>query len=145
MKLKLKNTAEDMLVFGSISSDSELNNVLAAGDTIDETMWIVADYGSDLDDGAVAIKTLTSNKTYYVGWDGESFVGYAIAGSDGSVGVCALAGVFHSSFHMQDSASYDSSFGAPYCNATLSFCDSGSLVFGRGIMSNGHEPNHPNT
>jgi len=107
MKLKLNNTVEDMLVFGEITYDSDLDNspignssdgVLDAGVIYEETMWSVTGAGNDFDYGAVAIRTLTSDELYYIGWDGESFVG--IASEDGLAGGydCAMAGVFHYSF-----------------------------------------------
>ena len=96
-----------MLVFGSIEDDYGLDNspignssygVLDAGVIYEEIMWRVTDAGNDIDDGAVAIRTLSSDKAYYVGWDGESFVG--IANENGLAGGydCAMAGVFHYSF-----------------------------------------------
>ena len=107
MKLKLNHTFEDMLVFGDISNDGNLDNspigdsskgVLDTGATYEEIMWSVNSDGNDIDNGAVAIKTLTSNETYYVGWDGESFVGIANENSLAGGYDCALAGVFHYSF-----------------------------------------------
>eukprot|EP00956_Cyclotella_meneghiniana_P000874 scaffold1007_cov23-Cyclotella_meneghiniana.AAC.2 len=108
MKLKLNNTVEDMLVFGSIEDDYKLDGspignssygVLDAGVIYEEIMWrVTGRSGNDVDDGAVAIRTLASDKAYYVGWDGESFVG--IANENGLTGGydCAMAGVFHYSF-----------------------------------------------
>ena len=113
MTLKLNNDAEDMLVFGDISDDGSLNNspignssqgVLDAGVMYEETMWSVS-AGNDIDEGAVTIMTLTSDKNYYIGWDGESFVG--IANENGLAGGydCAMAGVFHYSFPETPSSS----------------------------------------
>ena len=99
MTLKLNNDAEDMLVFGDISGDSSLDaspigdssqGVLDAGVVYEGTMWSVS-AGNYIDVGAVTI--VTSDKTYYIGWDGESFVG--IANANGLAGGydCAMAGV----------------------------------------------------
>ena len=107
IKLMLNNTAEDMLVFGSINDDYKLDGspignssygVLDAGVIYEETMWRVSGAGNNYDYGAVAIKTLTSDKTYYVGWSGESFVGVADENGLASGYNCALAGVFRYSF-----------------------------------------------
>ena len=43
-------------------------------------------------------------------------------------------------------ATYNSTYKAPACTTAGSSCDSGpSLLLGRGTMSGGNEPNHPNT
>jgi hypothetical protein len=106
MELTLHNTQEDMLVYGSIRGDFNLSKspigasnagVLNKHATYTGVMWEVWDsgYGNDWDSGAVALKTLTSAKTYYVGWDSESFVGIANTNDLRGGGNCALTGVFH--------------------------------------------------
>ena len=106
--LTLLNTEKDMLVFGQTSSHEILSGspigdtsegVLNAGVTFDEVMWEAwGRFDNNIAVGAVTLKTLTSAETYYIGWDGESFVGIATA--DGLIGGgnCALAGVFYHFF-----------------------------------------------
>ena len=59
-------------------------------------MWEAWDhFDNNIAVGAVTLKTLTSAETYYVGWDGESFVGIATADGLFGGGNCALAGIFY--------------------------------------------------
>ena len=96
--LTLFDANEDLQVFGDIEDDFGLdnppivNNVLPKGMEYKEEMWDVgfdSDSGNDTDDGAVWIGG------YYLGWDGDSFIG--LQRDDGLLigGNCQIAGVFN--------------------------------------------------
>ena len=90
---------EDLLVFGDAAKDSGLNEppigdtlpqVLDAGVTYTTELWDVTRSTNDIDEGGVWANG------FYVGWDGESFIGVR---SDNELGViggnCQIAGVFN--------------------------------------------------
>ena len=93
--LTLFDANEDLQVFGDIEDDSGLddypivNNVLPANTEYKEEMWQVSSTGNDTNDGAVWIGG------YYLGWDGDSFIG--LKRDDGLLigGNCQIAGVFN--------------------------------------------------
>ena len=93
--LTLFDANEDLQVFGDIEDDSGLdehpivNNVLPANTEYKEEMWDVFSSGNDENDGAVWIGG------YYLGWDGDSFIG--LLRDDGLLigGNCQIAGVFN--------------------------------------------------
>lgn len=98
MNLILFDANKDILVFGDINDDFGLNdspigdtteNVLDANVTYTDEMWDVPDSGNDVSDGAVWADG------YYLGWDGDSFIG--IQKDDGLLGGgnCQVAGVFN--------------------------------------------------
>jgi len=111
MLLTLFNPTEDMLVYGNIEDDSNGDDgglqdppigatkyqVLDKGDTYEKVMWDVSNSGSDIDNGAVKLLTLTTHQSYYMGYYGETFIGLHNdqdnLGLEGG-GDCALSGVF---------------------------------------------------
>jgi hypothetical protein len=108
MYLILLNPTEDMLVYGYIDEDSGMNNspigatkyqVLDKGDRYEEVMWFVSGSGNNVSDGAISVMTLTTHQSYYVGWDGDSFVGLSRPNEElEGGGNCALSGVFNVAF-----------------------------------------------
>jgi hypothetical protein len=112
MSMTLFNPNEDMLVYGDVGWVDDLNDypignstfqVLDKGVNYYSPIWIVVASGNDIDDGAVKILTLKTHQSYYVGWNGESFIGIAnsdvVNGTNTTVGLegggdCALTGVF---------------------------------------------------
>jgi hypothetical protein len=105
----LLNPTEDMFVYGDFEGDRYGNDppigatkfqVLDKGDRYEEVFWHVSG-GSDNDtsDGAVSVMTLTTHQSYYVGFDGDSFVGVTREDEEfEGGGNCALSGVFNVAF-----------------------------------------------
>ena len=103
LTLTLFNANKDMLVFGDASRDGGLDgspindNFLSAGVTYTTELWNVdidpdgdRFSGNDADDGAVWVDG------YYLGVDGESFVGILRPGGLPVIGGnCQIAGVFN--------------------------------------------------
>jgi len=93
--LTLFDANEDLQVFGDIQGDSGLNdppisnNVLPKNTVDKEQMWDVSSSGNDEGDGAVWIGG------YYLGWDGDSFIGLQRDGGLLIGGNCQIAGVFN--------------------------------------------------
>lgn len=70
----------------------------------------------------------------------------AIAGSNGSLTHNVLANLTVTAGSGAQTAVYNATLKAPGCNSIGVSCDSGpTLLLGRGTLSGGTEPNHPNT
>ena len=91
---------------------------------------------------ATSVLTLTASATATTGT-----ATITVTGTSGSlVHSTTIALTVTSSGGGAQTAVYNSTYKAPACTATGSSCDSGpSLLLGRGTMSGGTEPNHPNT
>ncbi len=91
---------------------------------------------------ATSVLTLTASSTATTGT-----ATITVTGTSGSlVHSTTIALTVTSSGGGAQTAVYNSTYKAPACTAAGSSCDSGpSLLLGRGTMSGGTEPNHPNT